>query len=377
MPVQTRRWNGASWIVVKGGGSVGTVVVRDRETALAARAATTRQPAQLVEGETVGALAGFDHPVWDKTPPGAASYRLPNGGGIVEGVTIYGRILPALDNSQWIFRDFIHKGCPVNPGGNSGCFELFTKYGNSDQPGARPRVVLRDGTIDPDPDYWWPLNDGIVGHGFKAERLVIRHVTDGIGPVAPANGVNCNAEIIEPLIEGLIYHRDDGIASHADGSHNDPIQHQAGGGLIIRRPEIRTTHGGWGVGTANGTPHPNYPLLLSGGDANGVGILIQRNQTGVAVAPPSQIIIDSPRISHGKVGLVIKSGNHATVYNMVAVKGSFTTAMSGATAVSIDSRASSTVVGLCEGGAILNTGNNRWSDGPLLSSGAANGIYSA
>lgn len=345
-----------------------------RQNALAIRRANTNAAADLVAGTNVGHLPEFDHPVHPMTPEGTLSWRLPNGGGVIRGYTLNGQILPPADNSEWIIEDYIHNGVPAQPGSAAACFQLFTKFGNSDQPGASPRMIIRDGTIDPLPENWFKLVDGIAGHGFKVERTVIRHVIDGIGPVAPVNGVNANAHMIECLIEGLLYTRHDGI--HTDGSHNDCIQCQGGGNVYALRCELRTTHGGYTVETPDGTEHPTYPLLLSGGDANGVGFLVQVNQTGVAVAPAGSIVFDQCRVSHGKVGGVIKNGNHATVTNLVAVSGSFTTAMSGATAISIDSRASSTVVGLCEGGVINNTGNNRWSNGTLLAAGASNGIYS-
>lgn len=371
-----RVWHQDKWRNAQRGGTYTPPTGDDllRQNALAIRRANTNPASALVAGTNVGHLPEFDHPTYPLTPEGTLSWRLPNGGGTIRGYTLNGQILAPADNSQWIIEDCVHDGVPAQPGSAAACFQLFTKFGNSDQPGATPRMVIRDVTIDPKPGNWYELVDGIAGHGFKAERVHIKHVIDGVGPVAPVNGTNANAHMIECLIEELLYTREDGI--HTDGSHNDCIQCQGGGNVYALRCELRTTHGGWTIGTPNGTAHPEYPLLLSGGDANGVGFLVQVNQIGVAVAPAESIVFDQCRVSHGKVGGVIKNGNHATVTNLTAVNGSFTTAMGGATAMSIDSRASSNVIGLCSGGVINNTGNNKWSNGTPLASGAANGIYS-
>jgi len=124
--------------------------------------------------------------------------------------------------------------------------------------------------------------DGILGEQFTAFRNHIKYVIDGIGGIPLSGGSPTNTLIQANLIEQGVWWSN--APNHSDGSHNDGIQIQGGGGTVgttgttIQYNTIRGVFAPASVGTGDATTTQSLScIMLNNNVGNLTGLLIDSN----------------------------------------------------------------------------------------------------
>jgi hypothetical protein len=242
--------------------------------------ATTGVPSNIT-------LTAYNDPSTDKL-------TLPAGTVITEKI-IYGDITP--QGSLTLNRCLLVGGLS-NPTTDVG---VVTCTGNR-----TGQTVLRDCTIKPRVEA--NGRNGIQGRQWEAYRCDISGVIDGMGIFSTVVGTPANVTALGNYVHDLVYVFPDTITtSHTDGTHNDCIQYQGGRLVTVRGNRIRaTSHAKAGTGT-----NPDKPWLIGTGNANGAGIIVQRN-TGDAA--DQSVIFEQNFLSNGLSHLNGKATAPSYVY---------------------------------------------------------------